>query len=175
MKYSDSRVDIIRDCLLCGGSKQEAAAKAGITLATFYNWAKCHSAFREMLEDVDASVCVDHANNYKHHEELHRKRQKQKGVGYVYLLHCQGTEYFKIGISKSSPMKRLSAIQSGCPLEINMVHTSYCNHYSLVESILHDLYASRHVRGEWFDMTGVDVQEIVDAMDTYATAQIGLF
>jgi len=111
----------------------------------------------------------------KQSDFLQKQAKIVHGSGYVYLVHCEGTDYFKIGVSKRTPRRRLDSMRTGCPLEINMVHTSYCDHYSLVESILHDLYASRHVRGEWFDMTGVDIQEIVDAMETYSTAQIGLF
>lgn len=173
-KYEPERVERILEAIREGNTHATAAQVGGIHISTFYQWIKDRKDFGESV--VAAERDANRIIVQRRQRDLYVSCSPQKrGSGYVYLVHCDTTPYFKIGISKCDPSVRLSTLQTSCPLELHMIHVAYCDHRAYVESVLHDLYSSRRTRGEWFDMTGVEIPDIIDAMDAYATAQIGLF
>ena len=77
---------------------------------------------------------------------------------YLYLLKCTtyiGTCY-KIGKAKDV-QRRIKQLQTGNPLEIELVcYRRFANVFE-VESFLHYLFSSNRVRGEWFTLSQFQV------------------
>jgi hypothetical protein len=76
----------------------------------------------------------------------------------IYLFQYAG--YFKIGITKDVAMRQRK-IQAYIPEELIIVHSTPCENARAVELSLHERYAHRRVRGEWFKLDFCEVQEIV--------------
>lgn len=70
--------------------------------------------------------------------------------GFVYLVRQMSTTYYKIGKSKN-PYKRLESLQTGTPLEIQVIERYFSMDCTKLESLLHGYYSAYWVRGEWFD------------------------
>lgn len=71
--------------------------------------------------------------------------------GYVYLLSCDGLH--KIGLS-INPLQRIRAV---APRHAELVHLIACDNPQVVESVLHRRFASKHVKGEWFNLLEHDI------------------
>lgn len=71
---------------------------------------------------------------------------------YVYFILDEKSNAIKIGKAKDI-QERLSDLQVSNPNELTVIHYIKCDnedHSFLVESKFHNLYADRHIRGEWF-------------------------
>lgn len=77
--------------------------------------------------------------------------------GFVYfitpeaVLHRQPDDegrVVKIGFTKSRPEKRLSALQTGCPLPLKL--WAYCEGTYELERAFHETFAELRLHGEWF-------------------------
>ena len=76
-------------------------------------------------------------------------------MGYVYLLFCVGTdgsEGYKIGITKNDPNKRVKQLQTGNDSKIQLLKHYQSENYLKVEKWLHRKYASYKTESnnEWF-------------------------
>ena len=79
--------------------------------------------------------------------------REQEGIdpGYVYLLRCADTPYYKIGRTKQKdPEVRIRAIQGICPMEIVKLKVKKTGNVSSLEKYLHRKYKDRHHRYEWY-------------------------
>ena len=85
----------------------------------------------------------------------------EKPAGYVYLMKSGCGKYHKIGYS-TQPKNRESTLQAEDPL-LRLIH--YQPGDLKYERILHTRYSASRVRGEWFDLSGDDVHEIMSASD----------
>lgn len=65
---------------------------------------------------------------------------------------------FKIGTS-FDVQRRLSALQTGSPLDLEVVIEIPGNHG--LETALHDKFKNKRIRGEWFKLNNEDLQEIL--------------
>jgi hypothetical protein len=82
--------------------------------------------------------------------------------GYVYLLKAVSPEnHYKIGLS-SKPTKRIETLNVKLPFPITPIHVAYVDDMRGTESLLHERYASKRVRGEWFCLEDSDVTEIIE-------------
>jgi hypothetical protein len=95
-------------------------------------------------------------NNLK---EITKENSPDKFINsftYVYVLIDKNTRYYKIGRSKN-PLIREKTLQSEKPT-IEMIYS----HDARIkdEKVLHDYFKSKRVRGEWFDLSGSDLQYI---------------
>jgi hypothetical protein len=99
----------------------------------------------------------------------------KKGSGYVYVIKCDGWNYYKIGISKSTPRNRLSNLQSGCPFNLDYITIVHCAHYSLVESEVHKMLRSKNIRGEWFELNPSELIDVIEFLNQSASKQLTLF
>tara|TARA_R110002020_G_C15816207_1_gene732693 strand:+ start:60 stop:581 length:522 start_codon:yes stop_codon:yes gene_type:complete len=72
----------------------------------------------------------------------------------TYIMKCNNTGFYKIGYSKS-PKKREKTLQSEVP-SIDLIKVwSYD-----IEKKLHNLYKEFRVRGEWFNLSKIQVKYI---------------
>lgn len=84
---------------------------------------------------------------------------------YVYLMHDKRNGYHKIGISKE-PKYREKTLQSEQPA-IEMVCSKRYPARKIAEAIeaaLHKAYAEQRVRGEWFDLSPIDIQILKETL-----------
>ena len=71
--------------------------------------------------------------------------------GWVYLIHIEGTTYYKIGFAKSIK-NRLNQMQTGCPHKMKVVAKVHHSNARSYESLIHRIVRDRNIRGEWFDL-----------------------
>ena len=75
-----------------------------------------------------------------------------KRWGYVYIIRCEGYEAFKVGMTRSSPQSRVSALQTGCPFKLNLLLAYPVMDAERVEASVHALLAGCRLEGEWFQV-----------------------
>lgn len=78
--------------------------------------------------------------------------------GYLYLVRCVGFPYYKIGITTCNPLTRLGGIQTGCPFKVEIEWAIQVSGIKGEEKGLHECYSDKHVRGEWYNLTGEDIE-----------------
>ncbi|MFD8839818.1 GIY-YIG nuclease family protein [Streptomyces griseofuscus] len=76
----------------------------------------------------------------------------------VYAIRDRKTRHVKIGLSVD-PKKRLSSLRTGSPTGMDLLWTGPGGR--LLERHLHNKFTDRHVRGEWFDFSGINAVEII--------------
>lgn len=88
--------------------------------------------------------------------------QRNKQPGYVYLLQCG--EYYKIGVSQA-PDKRIEQLATPPPFDLEQVCLIETDDMYGLETGLHNRFADKRVRGEWFQLEQADVDYIVSLSD----------
>ena len=88
-------------------------------------------------------------------------------MGYVYLLlqvESNGTETFKIGVTKKDINTRISSLQTGNPNKISLLKFYESDNYKKIERLLHKKYFSNRTEtnNEWFILTNEDVISFID-------------
>ena len=68
----------------------------------------------------------------------------------IYFIRALGSDFVKIGYASQSVRDRLSSLQCGCPLELRIM--AEVRAARMLEGIIHSVFHSNHVRGEWFEM-----------------------
>ena len=107
-----------------------------------------------------------------------RTTEPKPRTGGIYLIQCEGTNLYKIGIA-INPLERLTVLQTGCPHHLRLVHTLETRDASREENGLHDILHSFHTRGEWFELSAEYVRLITasntaqDAVNALSLAQYG--
>ncbi len=84
---------------------------------------------------------------------------------FVYLMLDEVNGYYKIGIS-NNPKYRERTLQSEKP-SIKLICAKEFPSRRIaeaIESALHKAYTAEHIRGEWFNLTAKDVQEITQTL-----------
>jgi hypothetical protein len=78
-----------------------------------------------------------------------------------FITHPDG--FVKIGKS-NDPAQRLSDLQTSCPYELSIgtvIHDgSECESDERLERALHGYYSNFHVRGEWYDLPGDELDSL---------------
>jgi hypothetical protein len=84
-------------------------------------------------------------------------------VKWIYLIKAEieDVEYYKIGITKREPMKRLKELQTGNALQLELIKVFHTNFGNLFESTLHRTYLMEKEKGEWFALTKEQVDGFI--------------
>lgn len=90
----------------------------------------------------------------KNMDEFKERKTTKHRKGYVYVLKNKNGEY-KIGCSKD-PQERVSNID-GTNRILTLIKTK---HRWRLESYLHDKYSSKNIKGEWFNLSKEDLDDI---------------
>ncbi len=77
--------------------------------------------------------------------------------GYVYVVKCG--KYYKIG-KTLEPFKRIRALQTTNPEDIEIIFVNRVYDYDTVEKGLHWNMKSKHHRGEWYALDESDYELI---------------
>jgi len=80
----------------------------------------------------------------------------QPPAGFVYVMEAGG--FYKIGWS-ASPEKRLSGIQTGCPLKVTLVGVIEGTRDD--EASWHACFREKRQFGEWFALSEADVSTVL--------------
>lgn len=88
---------------------------------------------------------------------------------YVYLMIDKNTGYYKIGRSKR-PSFREKTLQSEKPT-VELLHSFEAEKKD--EKELHSMFSHKRIRGEWFDLSGSDIETVknyfsIDVSETYS-------
>lgn len=82
--------------------------------------------------------------------------------GFVYvlrLLDTAGKAFYKIGMALNSE-QRIGSHQGSNPFKLEIAVSYYVGNMRREESILHFMFDSQHVRGEWFTLSDGDLDTI---------------
>ncbi|MGF2618471.1 GIY-YIG nuclease family protein [Rossellomorea vietnamensis] len=88
--------------------------------------------------------------------EIKREKRKEPKPGFIYVIQEEGG-FFKIGKSVN-PVTRLKTLQTSHPRPLQLVHVIEVEDMKSIESKLHDLFESKRLSGEWFELTEEDVE-----------------
>lgn len=88
---------------------------------------------------------------------LARLRPPPPTWGYVYLAAMENA--CKIGVAQDVA-GRVRELQTGTPGKLEVRHVIRSNDAGWLEAMLHRLFASRRLRGEWFALTEEDVSAL---------------
>ena len=125
------------------GEVKASCREVGIDRTTHYAWFKADQEYRKVAMQFSLTGLAQKQT------AIHKR---QSANGYVYLIHCVGTSFYKIGISKIDYYSRLSTMQSGCPYKLELVNTMHSTQYQNLEKTLHAKFKNKRIRGEWFDL-----------------------
>ena len=138
-------------------------------------WMKDKPKFKSMVNNAESKYLNRNlTERNKKSIDILNKNTVLKGSGYVYLLRCENTNFYKIGVSKIHFKTRLSGIQSGCPFLIIPIYVEYAKEYFRVEKYLHKKYKKKNIRGEWFEFNEKEVEDVINELKTKAQTQIEL-
>ena len=90
--------------------------------------------------------------------------------GYIYVIHCDGSTYYKVGITRNNAEGRVQSFQTGCPYKLRLVMMFRSNEIEDLEARIHTQFADRNVIGEWFDL---DPQAFCDLIIAINPMMIG--
>lgn len=76
----------------------------------------------------------------------------------VYMIRCN--DMYKIGFS-DSPHKRLEGLQIGNPYHLELIWEDKVPNYLQIEEGLHQKFASKRERGEWFKLDSEDIEFVL--------------
>lgn len=92
--------------------------------------------------------------DYKNYQELEKQKRKRIKNSVCYIIKDKITKYYKIGYS-STPIPRENTLQSQKPV-YEIIKIFKKNH----EAKLHEEYKKQRVRGEWFNLSNIQVKYI---------------
>lgn len=78
--------------------------------------------------------------------------------GYIYLIQS-ASGHCKIGLSKNVE-KRFKTLAQTSPVKLELVHSFYADDMTTTEKMLHELFSSKRVKNEWFELSPDDIEYI---------------
>lgn len=89
----------------------------------------------------------------------------------IYLIQHGNTNYVKIGYSNNEAgvIKRLRACQTGNPIQLSLLGT--IDGTQSGEKYIQSAFASKRIKGEWFDLTPKDIEQILNTKDVIKLAR----
>jgi hypothetical protein len=90
--------------------------------------------------------------------EIANKLLNKEGNGYVYIIRTLNSTHVKIG-KTINITNRLKSLYTNIG-DIYLFGYIYCVDYSKIETELHRKYKDKRIRGEWFDLSKEDIEDI---------------
>ncbi len=147
------------------------------------------SSIKRVLENQNRTVIPKCKKCAKEYSSLWRKSIKEKGLtrnqqntmalagavtGTIYVIGPKilGTPY-KIGItSGSNTNKRRMALQTAHWLELKEIwKSSVLDRADIVEKKLHKHFERKKIRGEWFDLSEQDINDIPKLVNSFILSE----
>ena len=103
---------------------------------------------------------IEHYTELSMHEIKNKStpKKKKKKVEYIYMMRNNRNGYTKIGVS-NNPEYRENTLQSQEP-DVELIWKKKFNNAYCKERELHEAYNEKRIRGEWFNLTDLDIEEI---------------
>lgn len=120
-----------------------------------YSKIKSNKFFDDYSNELLAQRILYVKNHFERKDNSPIKKKREPVISNVYLMRNNRNGYIKIGYS-SNPSYRESTLQSEEP-EIELIFS--VKTYIDCEIKLHDLFADKRLRGEWFNLTSDDIQK----------------
>ncbi len=80
---------------------------------------------------------------------------------FIYILNAQGTDLYKIGITrKKTTVQRIKNLQTGNSNIIVEVFKHESEYASTIERCLHRHYSHLREKGEWFDFSDISIEDV---------------
>ena len=89
------------------------------------------------------------------------------GSGYIYFIKTIGHDFVKIGISNSNVKNRLMTNQVGNMYDLEILGHIESNKFKNIESVFHENFKKKHMRGEWFNLNKKEVFDMIKKLDYY--------
>lgn len=90
--------------------------------------------------------------------------------GFVYLIRNSMTNHYKIGIT-NNVQDRLQHLQTANSAKLELLNSVKTSDPPLLEKELHTKFAVKRLEGEWFKLTNVDVEYIIQRFKEIQTAE----
>ena len=140
----------------------ESGDDSGITEKLSYE------VFQSFIADFNKTVKENIPENEQVEEQNETKTEdvKEKGTCYVYLMIDTTNNFHKIGIS-NNPRYREHTLQSDKPTIELLCAKEYPSRIiaESIEAALHKAFASKRIRGEWFNLDSTDIEEIKKTLE----------
>ncbi len=88
-------------------------------------------------------------------KHLANRKLKSFQPGFIYFVQCH--DFIKVGLTYGNLDQRLSALQTGCPYELKLIHSFKSNDVEDDERKLHKHWQRYEVRGEWFRLPDSEI------------------
>lgn len=82
---------------------------------------------------------------------------------WLYFATCKG--FTKIGVS-IYPWSRIGEMQTANPFNIRPYHYFYISENDWVEKVFHEIFADKRIKGEWFKISRLELEEVKRTFDT---------
>ena len=112
----------------------------------------------ERLRYMSSDEPIEAQRHWRLEEQLFDPRIEG---GFVYLIQLGNTDHYKIGITRDIH-KRLNQLQSKCPVHLKVIYSRWGHDYKSMEAYLHFFFNPKRIKGEWFQLTSIDLLIIVD-------------
>jgi hypothetical protein len=110
---------------------------------------------KEMTEDEREKAWEEY-----YEEKDNNQHETKTDPGWIYLVQ-EESGYYKIGLTRKSVEERLHQLSRATPLKLELLHTAKTNHVGKDERFLHRLFRHRRYKGEWFDLTKMEIDFLV--------------
>ncbi len=98
--------------------------------------------------------------------DRHGNEHPAGDCGYLYIIHCVGFPYYKIGVTTGNPQARIQALQVGLPFDLELEYAVQVPDMYQEESLLHEAYKANHMRGEWFNLNPAELEYLKEELVT---------
>lgn len=127
-------------------------------------------------ENLRKNYIRDYINSIEQESILKLKSicaEKEKSDnGFVYLIHCEDTSFYKIGKTTRDIKYRLKSLQSMNPFRLTLVTKAEVKESSLIEKEMQDFFRNNNVRGEWFSFNDNEIKEVIAKVNSYDRIKI---
>jgi predicted XRE-type DNA-binding protein len=89
---------------------------------------------------------------------------KRTKKGFVYVIQCEGTHYYKIG-SSFNPNERLKNMQTGIPFDLKLIFSVEKEFANAVELMAHLEFGDHRVRAEWFTFSQPAIDKVINYLN----------
>jgi hypothetical protein len=100
----------------------------------------------------------------EHFEENKDWLDADSRYGYVYFIEACG--FLKVGFARDV-RERIKGLQTGCPNEISLLDAIADESAQWLEKVLHYFLESHRHHGEWFKLTGDELEEVADKFEEW--------
>lgn len=118
---------------------------------------------KKKIQDINEQWHIDEwikENDRKKQEEKERESNKdkiaKKSETNIYVMKDNHTGHYKIGRSKSPTQREATLLSQKSSIELLFYFTGP----SKLERKIHEMFSGKRLRGEWFELTGEDLQSI---------------